>query len=112
MEKISNWWKEKGKKQMAKAIQQVKHGLMWCLKRLARIRINWMAILVAVALVYMGEMGMLDKWPAIKWLVQCELRLVDWIFGLLKAFLQWAVGGDTLLPNEFTEWIKYIFALS
>lgn len=110
--RIQNWWKEKGKSQVVEAISLTKNGLTWCLNQIAKVRINWMFILVAVALAYMGEQGMLDKWPAIEWLAQCELRLVDWIFSLLKGLLQWAFGSETFLPNEFTEWVKYIFALS
>ena len=109
---VRNWWNQKGKAQLDNAIQHVQNAFTWCINQLAKSKINWGLILVAIALAYMGELGMLDKWPAIEWLVQCELRLIDWIFGLLKEVLEWATDNDKLLPNEFIEWVKYIFALS
>lgn len=111
--KAKNWWYETGRNNVKAVLQSLENTFRRGLKVLCECPISWGAIIVCILVAFMGDQGLLDKWPALCWLAEVTLRIMDWLAGLLKGFLQWFVdGSEFLLPEKFVEWVKYIFALS
>ena len=83
-------------------------------KRIARARINWLAIFAIVVLAYMAQNGMLDGIPELKWLIESTIRLMEWLIGLIHKFFRW--GLNLPVPKlgvieMLNKWLRAIFAL-
>ena len=113
--KFKNWYKNKVLPVLKKAVASVKKAF----KKIPCL--NWGAILVLVILYYMAQKGIMDDMPNIKWLLESTVRLVDWLFGLIRSICEWAIGVlDSEVANatdffgimeKFVNWMKGIFAL-
>lgn len=113
--KFKNWYKNKVLPVQKKAVASVKKAF----KKIPCL--NWGAILVLVILSYMAQKGIMDDMPNIKWLLESTVRLVDWLFGLIRSICEWTIGVlDSEVANatdffgimeKFVNWMKGIFAL-
>lgn len=77
-------------------------------------KISWVSILCLFCLYYLSRNGYLDEVPAIKWLVESAVRLIDWVFGVIKDFLGFSVNTPASPFSIFKpiqDWLKYIFAI-
>ena len=83
-------------------------------KRIARAKINWLAILAIVVLVYMAQNGMMDSMPELKWLIESTVRLIEWAIGLVHKFFRWGLNLPMPKLGVFemlNEWLRAMFAL-
>ena len=77
-------------------------------------KISWVSILCLFCLYYLSRNGYLDEVPAIKWLVESAVRLIDWVFAVIKDFLGITVNAPVSTFSLFRpleDWLKYIFAI-
>lgn len=66
------------------------------------------ALLAFVILWVMAQNGMLDGLPNIKWLIQVEGRILEWLIGLLRSLCEFLFG-DMEAGNAFNDFFRYIF---
>lgn len=57
-------------------------------------------ILLLVILVYMANNGALKDMPNTQWMVECAVRLIEWIFGVFRWVVELFVG---LLDSKFID---------
>ena len=80
----------------------------------------WFTLLAIVILSRFVEMGILDEYPSIQWMVESGMRLLDAIFELLHNVLEWAFEkhnetgpfSDTTLMRALDpifKWVEEIF---
>ena len=112
MKKAFNWWNSKGvpfiRNYIYPAIDSLFESLIHAFK------ISWVSILCLFCLYYLSRNGYLDEVPAIKWLVESTVRLIDWIFAVIKDFLGITVNAPVSpfsLFRPLQDWLKYIFAI-
>ena len=112
MKKAFNWWNSKGVPFIRNYVYPAINALFESL--IHAFKISWVSILCLFCLYYLSKNGYLDEVPAIKWLVESAVRLIDWVFAVIKDFLGFSVNAPVSpfsLFRPLQDWLKYIFAI-
>jgi len=100
--KFGNWWNTKAEPWMCERFKELD-------KVLSNIHLPSMkTILVLVVLAYLANSGALDEMPNVKWMVECSVRLIEWIFGAFRWLVEQVIN---MLDSKFVN-IVDIFGIN
>ena len=104
------WWNSKGVPFIQNYIYPAVEA--FCEVLIHTLKLSWASILCLCFLHYLSTNGYLDEVPSIKWLVDSTVRLIDWVFAVIRDFLGISVNSPVSPFNiiqPIQDWLKYIF---
>ena len=104
------WWNSKGVPFIQNYIYPAIEA--FCEALVHAFKLSWASILCLCLLYYLSTNGYLDEVPSIKWLVNSTVRLIDWVFAVIRDFLGISVNSPVSPFNiiqPIQDWLKYIF---